>query len=94
MSKNHRTKNKLLTNVLQLNEQSLSESEVKEDDNETEHTSTATPHPIEAKKKKKKRKKKSGKHTTNRRSSEDNADVSVLCYHKTEFRFVICSKIR
>ncbi|KAJ6644186.1 Transcription factor 25 [Pseudolycoriella hygida] len=61
-----------------LNEQSLSESEVKEDDNETEHTSTATPHPIEAKKKKKKRKKKSGKHATNRRSSEDNADIDEI----------------
>lgn len=81
---------------LQLNEQSLSESEVKEDDNETEHTSTATPHPIEAKKKKKKRKKKSGKHTTNRRSSEDNADVSGCGgdHRKCVFRFVniICSQ--
>lgn len=63
-----------------LNEQSLSESEVKEDDNETEHASTTAPHPEQAKKKKKKRKKKSGKQSTssiNRRSSEDNADVHL-----------------
>lgn len=64
----------------------MSESEVKEDDNETEHASTTAPHPCEqAKKKKKKRKKKSGKQTSaaNRRSSEDNADVRVtkkLCF--------------
>ena len=66
---------------MQFNEQSLSESEVKEDDNETEHASTATPYPIEqAKKKKKKRKKKSGnkQQASYRRSSEDNADVSYL----------------
>lgn len=63
---------------LQLNPQSPSESEVKEDDNETEHASAANnAHPYEqTKKKKKKRKKKSGKQmSSHRRSSEDNADV-------------------
>lgn len=39
---------------------SLFISEVKEDDKETEHTSTTTPHSIEAKKKKKNGKKKIG----------------------------------
>lgn len=57
-------------------QQSLSESEVKEDDNETEHNSTATPVRTEIKKKRKKRKKKGGKQAAgNHRSSEDNADV-------------------
>lgn len=66
---------------MQFNEQSMSESEVKEDDNETEHASTATPHPVEqAKKKKKKRKKKAVKQQAGqRRSSEDKSDVSVVC---------------
>ncbi|XP_061386738.1 ribosome quality control complex subunit TCF25 [Musca vetustissima] len=57
-----------------LNQQSLSESEVKEDDNETEHASAATnleAGPAASKKKKKKRKKKS-KYTGNHISSEDN----------------------
>lgn len=53
----------------------MSESEVKEDDNETEHNSTAAPNRPETKKKRKKRKKRSGKHGTYHRSSEDNADV-------------------
>lgn len=53
----------------------MSESEVKEDDNETEHNSTAAPNPSEIKKKRKKRKKRSGKHGAYHRSSEDNADV-------------------
>lgn len=52
----------------------MSESEVKEDDNETEHNSTAAPSRSEPKKKRKKRKKRSGKQGTHR-SSEDNADV-------------------
>lgn len=52
----------------------MSESEVKEDDNETEHNSTATPSRSEPKKRRKKRKKRSGKQVTHR-SSEDNADV-------------------
>lgn len=55
----------------------MSESEVKEDDNETEHNSTAAdlPNRAETKKKRKKRKKRSGKHGVYHRSSEDNADV-------------------
>lgn len=69
----------------QLNQQSLSESEVKEDDNETEHASAAAnlpPGPSASKKKKKKRKKKS-KYTGNHISSEDNEVCSfnkLLCY--------------
>jgi hypothetical protein len=60
----------------QLNQQqSLSESEVKEDDNETENTS-GVPHNLDAKKKKKKRKRKTGRQISTKRSSEDNADVS------------------
>lgn len=57
-----------------LNQQSPSESEVKEDDNETEHASTAANLPSGpiSKKKKKKRKKKSAKHHGNHISSEDN----------------------
>lgn len=56
----------------------MSESEFKEDDNETEHNSTAAPHRNETKKKRKKRKKRSGtgKHGAYHRSSEDNADVN------------------
>lgn len=54
----------------------MSESEVKEDDNETEHNSTAAPNP-DIKKKRKKRKKRSGKHGGYHRSSEDNADVRM-----------------
>lgn len=53
---------------------------MKEDDNETEHNSTATPHRVEAKKRRKKRKKRSGaKHGGGyHRSSEDNADVNIF----------------
>lgn len=58
-------------------QQSFSESEVKEDDNETEHNSTATPARTEIKKKRKKRKKKGKPSASNHRSSEDNADVCV-----------------
>lgn len=53
----------------------MSESEVKEDDNETEHNSTATPTRPETKKKRRKRKKRSGKQSGPHKSSEDNADV-------------------
>ncbi|XP_054735841.1 transcription factor 25 [Anastrepha obliqua] len=61
-----------------LNQQSLSESEVKEDDNETEHASTAANQPSgaggvgAAKQKKKKKRKKKTKYTGNHISSEDN----------------------
>lgn len=60
-------------------QQSMSESEVKEDDNETEHNSTTAPNPVERemKKKRKKRKKRSGKQSGYHRSSEDNADVRM-----------------
>lgn len=58
----------------------MSESEVKEDDNETEHNSTTAPNPVEIKKKRKKRKKRSGKHGSYHRSSEDNADVCAEFY--------------
>lgn len=58
----------------------MSESEVKEDDNETEHNSTTTPNPSEIKKKRKKRKKRSGKQGGYHRSSEDNADVCKIPY--------------
>ncbi|KAH8402858.1 hypothetical protein KR222_007670 [Zaprionus bogoriensis] len=54
-----------------LNQQSLSESEFKEDDNETEHPSAAMQANSAAKKKKKKRKKKVKSHG-NHISSEDN----------------------
>ncbi|XP_062133404.1 ribosome quality control complex subunit TCF25 [Drosophila sulfurigaster albostrigata] len=54
-----------------LNQQSLSESEFKEDDNETEHPSAALQANAAAKKKKKKRKKKTKSHG-NHISSEDN----------------------
>ncbi|XP_029732440.1 ribosome quality control complex subunit TCF25 [Aedes albopictus] len=62
-------------------QQSLSESEVKEDDNdETERDNaggTQNPNLVECKKKKKKKKKRTGKYVASsaRRSSEDNADV-------------------
>lgn len=59
----------------------MSESEVKEDDNETEHNSTAAPNLTEKKKKHKKRKKRSGKHSGYHRSSEDNADVRMKMCH-------------
>lgn len=66
-------------------QQSMSESEVKEDDNETEHNSTAAPNP-DIKKKRKKRKKRSGKHGGYHRSSEDNADVRMkMCI----FNFIL-----
>lgn len=61
-----------------MNQQSLSESEVKEDDNETEHASTAANLPSgtggggAAKQKKKKKRKKKTKYTGNHISSEDN----------------------
>ena len=70
------------TRTHQLNQQqSLSESEVKEDDNdETEKDAADGPvsvHLAEAKKRKKKKKKKTGKYISSsaRRSSEDNADI-------------------
>ncbi|XP_055376337.1 transcription factor 25 [Condylostylus longicornis] len=60
-----------------LNQQSPSESEVKEDDNETEHHSTAANIPSSiSKKKKKKRKKKSTKHSAHHISSEDNEQLN------------------
>ncbi|XP_030373230.1 transcription factor 25 [Scaptodrosophila lebanonensis] len=57
-----------------LNQQSLSESEFKEDDNETEHASAATnlPNASAAAKKKKKKRKKKVKSSGNHISSEDN----------------------
>lgn len=62
----------------QLNQQSHSESEVKEDDNETEAARSCEGDNHESvRKKKKKKKKKSGKCVNTQRSSEDNADVSV-----------------
>uniref|UniRef100_A0A6B2EHN5 Transcription factor 25 n=1 Tax=Phlebotomus kandelakii TaxID=1109342 RepID=A0A6B2EHN5_9DIPT len=64
-----------------LNQQSLSESEVKEDDNETEHASAASNAHVceQAKKKKRRRKRKTGKQSSaQRRSSEDNADIDVI----------------
>lgn len=69
----------------------MSESEVKEDDNETEHASTANPHPVEpAKKKKKKRKKKATKQQSGgvvgqRRSSEDKSDVCTKLHKPSPF---------
>lgn len=64
-----------------LNQQSHSESEVKEDDNETEAAKSCeggTPIHENAKRKKKKKKKKSGKHSSTQRSSEDNADIDEV----------------
>lgn len=66
---------------LQLNQQSHSESEVKEDDNETEAArSCEGDHHESVKRKKKKKKKKSGKYVNTQRSSEDNADVIFFCF--------------
>lgn len=60
----------------QLNQQSHSESEVKEDDNETEAARSCEGEAHESiKRKKKKKKKKSGKYVNTQKSSEDNADV-------------------
>lgn len=61
-----------------LHQQSPSESEVKEDDNETEHASAASKAHACEQMKKKKKKKKGGKHTNYRKSSEDNADIDDL----------------
>ncbi|CAD7002304.1 unnamed protein product [Ceratitis capitata] len=72
------TRSKHLNPFDLLNQQSLSESEVKEDDNETEHASTAANLPSgavgggAAKQKKKKKRKKKTKYTGNHISSEDN----------------------
>ncbi|XP_076272258.1 nuclear localized protein 1 [Rhynchophorus ferrugineus] len=62
-----------------LNQQSHSESEVKEDDNETEAAKSCEGENIHesVKKKRRKRKKKSGKQP-NHRSSEDNADIDEV----------------
>ncbi|XP_050301133.1 transcription factor 25 [Anthonomus grandis grandis] len=62
-----------------LGQQSHSESEVKEDDNETEAAKSCEGDNVHelVKKKRKKRKKKSGKHSTHR-SSEDNADIDEV----------------
>lgn len=71
----------------QLNQQSHSESEVKEDDNETEANKSCDGemHHESVKRKKKKKKKKTGKHVNTQRSSEDNADVS---FHNHLFIFL------
>ncbi|KAL1518069.1 hypothetical protein ABEB36_001750 [Hypothenemus hampei] len=63
-----------------LNQQSHSESEVKEDDNETEAAKSCEGENVHesVKKKRKKRKKKSGKQANTHRSSEDNADVDEV----------------
>lgn len=62
---------------------SYSESEVKEDDNETEANKSCEGNDIHesTKRKKKKKKKKSGKSVTAERSSEDNAEVLYLSYN-------------
>lgn len=81
--------------VFQLNQQSHSESEVKEDDNETEAAKSCEGEASHEsiKRKKKKKKKKSGKHVSTQRSSEDNADVSgLICFIKHIF-IVIFSQI-
>jgi hypothetical protein len=66
--------------LFQLNQQSHSESEVKEDDNETEAAKSCEgdPNHEAVKRKKKKKKKKSGKHVNTQRSSEDNADIDEV----------------
>ncbi|CAH0547273.1 unnamed protein product [Brassicogethes aeneus] len=63
-----------------LNQQSHSESEVKEDDNETEAAKSCEGenNHESVKRKKKKKKKKSGKHVNTQRSSEDNADIDEV----------------
>ncbi|KAK5642561.1 hypothetical protein RI129_008728 [Pyrocoelia pectoralis] len=63
-----------------LNQQSFSESEVKEDDNETEVTNAHEGDEAHesVKRRKKKKKKKSGKHSNIQRSSEDNAEVDEV----------------
>lgn len=63
-----------------LNQQSHSESEVKEDDNETEAAKSCEGDNVHesVKKKRRKRKKKSGKHSSTHRSSEDNADIDEV----------------
>ncbi|XP_058058996.1 ribosome quality control complex subunit TCF25 [Anopheles bellator] len=82
-SQNRNSKKQLNINRYDLlnQQQSFSESEVKEDDNdETEKDAadgTVSVHLAEAKKRKKKKKKKTGKYMSSsaRRSSEDNADI-------------------
>lgn len=64
-----------------LNQQSHSESEVKEDDNETEANKSCegdNNNHESVKRKKRKKKKKSGKSVNNQRSSEDNADIDEV----------------
>nr|XP_022911969.1 transcription factor 25-like [Onthophagus taurus] len=62
-----------------LNQQSHSESEVKEDDNETEaNKSCEGDNNHESVKRKKKKKKKKGKNVNAQRSSEDNAEVDEV----------------
>lgn len=64
-----------------LNQQSHSESEVKEDDNETEANKSCggdNNNHESVKRKKRKKKKKSGKSVNNQRSSEDNADFDEV----------------
>lgn len=62
-----------------LNEQSHSESEVKEDDNETEANKSYSGEVQESiKKRRKKRKKKSGKQSSTHRSSEDNTELDEV----------------
>ncbi|KAI4470318.1 nulp1-related [Holotrichia oblita] len=62
-----------------LNQQSHSESEVKEDDNETEaNKSCEGDNNHESVKRKKKKKKKKGKNVNTQRSSEDNAEVDEI----------------
>lgn len=66
----------------QLHQNSPSESEFKEDDNETEPASHGVNNSEQCKKKKKKRKKKNVKSSTNnqRRSSEDYSTVNLKFY--------------
>ncbi|KAK9885935.1 hypothetical protein WA026_013812 [Henosepilachna vigintioctopunctata] len=61
-----------------LNQQSHSESEVKEDDNETEAPKSCEDINQEVKRKKRKKKKKVAKHVSTQRSSEDNVDVDEV----------------
>ncbi|ERL92131.1 hypothetical protein D910_09451, partial [Dendroctonus ponderosae] len=73
-----------------LNEQSQSESEVKEDDNETETAKSCDGQNVQEcpkKKRKKKKKKNSGKHAANQhRSSEDNADLNEQSQSESEVK--------
>lgn len=77
--------------IFQLNDTAESESEVKEEDNETTESWNAdvSLNVKDTRRKKKKKKRKCNKHHCNAKSSEDNFEVCIHLFHS----YMICRPV-